>query len=126
MITMKEKRGLLDGGRPPQEKQAEDEGEGDMEEDKLDEACRRPGDIWIQDLAGEGQAALDMAVMNGLGKDSLEISAGKKGARLRWYEDYKRNYKGSGNRPDQTTEAFAVCCSSLWSLRPTGEGSVTP
>ena len=104
MVTMKEKRGLLDGSRPPQEKQPEEEGEGDGEDDKLDESGRRPGDIWIQDLAGLGQAALDMAVTNGLGRDSLEISAGQKGVRLRWYEDYKRNYRGSANRPDQTTE----------------------
>ena len=106
MVTMKEKRGLSDGGRPPEEKQADEEGEGDMDEEKLDETGRRPGDIWIQDLAGEGQAALDMAVTNGLGKDFLEISAGQKGARLCWYENYKRNYKGSANRLDQTTEAL--------------------
>ena len=44
-----------------------------------------------------------MAITNGMGKDSLEISAGQKGARLRWYEDYKRNYKWA-NMSDETTD----------------------
>ena len=41
------------------------DGEGDADEETL-------------------EAALDMAITNGMGKNSLETSAGQKGARLRW------------------------------------------
>lgn len=90
----------------PPERQGDGDGDGDVQEEPLDESGRRPGDIWVQDLTGEGQAALDMAITNGMGKDSLEIPAGQKGARLRSYEDYKRNYKGAKNMSDKTTDTL--------------------
>ena len=45
MVTAKEKRGLLDGGRPPPESNGEDNGDGDVDEEMLDD------DVILNDCA---------------------------------------------------------------------------
>ena len=104
MVVAKEKKGLLDAPRPdPMQDQGNDDGVDD-EGGITDGTGRRPGDLWAQDLAGKGQAALDLAITNGMGRASVESAAGRQGARLRWYENYKRNYKACKTGVGKTTE----------------------
>ena len=76
-----------------------DEGGG-----QLDGAGRRPGDICCRDLDGKGQAVLDLAITNEMGRNCVKAAAERKGSRLIWHEDYKRNYKTARGGTGKTTE----------------------
>ena len=92
----------MEGDRPCGERDSGHDDGVDEAGGKTDEGNRRPGDIWTQDLGGQGQAALDIAVTNGMGGACVEEAASQKGSRLRYYENYKRNYKA--NRNGKTTD----------------------